>query len=279
MREGIAKKLYAGRRLADGFPNLESLGVETFVEGQSQHSNAPTVVASIVREIGLPKGEQTIAIVGSGPFPVSIKMLCSLGHDAKGVEPIIGHVEHAQAWLADETRIRQGTAEDLPFDDQSQTIVLIESVLEHVDSPIKALEEAYRVLVPGGVVYVQTTNRLRFSATGNNGEYRIPFLNWMPDLVKEAFVHQHLHFDPTLANFSPRPAVHWFSYPDLCKIGRDAGFHRFYSKLDILAGDDPALARGKFRAKFLNLCRYNPWFRSVALSQVGDTIYMLKRPD
>jgi hypothetical protein len=99
----------------------------------------------------------------------------------------------------------------------------------------------------------------------------------MPGVVKEAFVHHHLHFDPTLANYTPRPAYHWFSYPDLCKIGRDAGFYQFYSKIDLIAADDPALTRRGLRAKLLNTFRYNPWLRSIALAQFGDSIFMLKR--
>ena len=53
-----------------------------------------------------------------------------------------------------------------------------------------------------------TTNRYRFSPTGSNDEFRVRFFNWFPRIVKESYVFQHLHFDPTLANYSPRPAVH-----------------------------------------------------------------------
>ena len=273
-----AKSLYAGRKLSEGFPDLEALGVKAFAAQQAQTTNAPRTVACIEREIGLPEGNRAVIIVGCGPNPASVKALLELGYDAKGVEPVAGHVAHAQEWLGDPTTIKQGSAESLPFEDGSQAIVLIESVLEHVDSPIRSIQEAYRVLAPGGVAYVQTTNRLRFSLTGDNGEYNVPFLNWMPGVVKEAFVHHHLHFDPTLANFTPRPAYHWFSYPDLCKLGRDAGFYQFYSKLDLISPDDPALSRGGLRAKLLNRFRYNPWLRSLALAQFGDTIFMLKRP-
>jgi SAM-dependent methyltransferase len=277
MKTEVAKHLYAGRRLADGYPNLEALGVDAFAAAQGVESNAPRTLAYIEREIGLPLNNRSVAIVGCGPNPVSVKALLDLSYDAKGVEPVGGYVEKAQRWLGDDTRVRQGSAEKLPFDDESQAVVLIESVLEHVDSPIKSIQEAYRVLAPGGVTYVQTTNRFRFSLTGDNGEYSVPFLNWMPSVVKEAFIHHHLHFNPKLANYTSRPAFHWFSYSDLCKLGRDAGFHQFYSKLDLIAPDDPALSRGGLRAKLLNLFRYNPWLRSIALTQYGDSIFMLKR--
>jgi SAM-dependent methyltransferase len=277
MKTKQAQAIYAGRKLVEGYPNLVSLGVETFAAGQSQTTNAPRIIRDIEREIGTPVGNNSVAVIGCGPNPASVKALIDLGYDAKGVEPVAGYVERAQSWLGNSTRIRQGSAERLPFDDGSQAIVFLESVLEHVDSPIKSVQEAYRVLAPGGVAYIQTTNRLRFSLFGENGEYNVPFLNWMPGVVKEAFVHHHLHFDPALANYTSRPAYHWFSYPDLCKLGRDAGFYQFYSKIDLIAPDDPALVKRGLRSKLLKKFRYNPWLRSIALAQFGDSIFMLKR--
>ncbi|MEY4575711.1 MAG: hypothetical protein RL701_414 [Pseudomonadota bacterium] len=43
-----------------------------------------------------------------------------------------------------------GSAEDLPFDDQSFDVVISTQVLEHVQEPRVALHEAVRVLRPGG---------------------------------------------------------------------------------------------------------------------------------
>jgi SAM-dependent methyltransferase len=273
-----AKRLYKNRKLSLGYPELEKLGVSAFTNTQSKETNAPRIVRYIEEVMDLPAGLNSVAVVGCGPHPVSTKELLDLGYDAVGIEPVADYVKGGQEWIGATDRIKQGNAEKLPLADESQAIVLLESVLEHVDSPIKSVQEAYRVLAPGGAAYIQTTNRYRISLTGDNGEYSVPFLNWMPGLVKEAFVHHHLHFNPKLANYTPRPAYHWFSYPDLCKLGRDAGFYQFYSKLDLIAPDDPALSRGGLRAKLLNGFRYNPWLRSIALAQFGDSIFMLKRP-
>jgi SAM-dependent methyltransferase len=279
MNADEARLLYKNRKLSLGYPALERLGVDAFSNMQSKESNAPRIVRYIEETIDLPAGLKSVVVVGCGPHPVSTKELLDLGYDAMGIEPVADYVRGGQEWIGEPDRIKQGTAEKLPLANESQAIVLLESVLEHVDSPIKSIQEAYRVLAPGGVAYVQTTNRHRFSITGDNGEYSVPFLNWMPGVVKEAFVHHHLHFNPKLANYSPRPAYHWFSYPDLCRLGRDAGFYQFYSKFDLVAADDPALTRGGLRSKLLNSFRYNPWLRSLALTQFGDSIFMLKRAD
>ena len=139
--------------------------------------------------------------------------------------------------------------------------------------PAASLAQAYRVLAPGGALYVGTTNRLQVA----NAEYTVRFFQWLPRLLKEAYIHQHLHFEPALARYTSRPAVHWYSYADLCALGRIAGFYRFYSKLDLFSIDDSAIQRSALRRAALDRVRFNLWLRSLALTQTGGTIFMLKR--
>ena len=47
-----------------------------------------------------------------------------------------------------------GDIHKLPFPDNSQSAIVCESVLEHVEDPIRAAKELYRVLEPGGYLYV-----------------------------------------------------------------------------------------------------------------------------
>lgn len=48
-----------------------------------------------------------------------------------------------------------GVAEELPVLDDSVDGVIIQAVLEHVQRPAKAVQEIYRVLRPGGMVYAE----------------------------------------------------------------------------------------------------------------------------
>ena len=100
----------------------------------------------------------------------------------------------------------------------------------------------------------------------------------IPDIVKESYVYQHLHFKPSLANYTPRPAVHWFSYSDLCKLGRQAGFAQFYSLLDLVDDASPYIWQSKLRRYLLRPMQRCAWFRGMVLTQAGGTIFMLKRP-
>jgi SAM-dependent methyltransferase len=192
---------------------------------------------------------------------------------------VAGSAAKAREFLKGEGEVVQGAAEQIPLPDASQRIVLLESVLEHVDSPERCIAECYRILEPGGVLFVYTTNRYRFSLVGRNQEYTTRYFNWFPRLVKEMYVFHHLHYDPRLASYTPRPGVHWFSYADLCALGRRAGFGQFYSKLDLADPDSPIIARSWLRRRFYQACKYRPWLKALALLQFGNSIFMWKRPE
>jgi len=48
-----------------------------------------------------------------------------------------------------------GKAENIPVPDNYFKIVITQETLEHVENPIKAINEIYRVLKPGGILYCQ----------------------------------------------------------------------------------------------------------------------------
>ena len=277
MKHQPFREIYASRKMALGFPDLESLGVNDYSLKQGEKSKMAQLITCVERLTGFSSGLRTVAVIGCGPKAVGIPELLALGLDAVGVEPVKDYVKSAERYIGAPDRVRLGTAESLPFANQSQAIVIMEHVLEHVDSPVNSLAEIDRVLIPGGVAYIATSNRYHFSPTGYNGEFRVPFYNLFPRIVKESYVHHHLHFQPSLANYTPRPAVHWFCYSDLCALGRTVGFHQFYNKLDLLRPDDPVIAKSWVRKTSLGMIQFCPWVRSLALLQFGNNIFMLKR--
>jgi ubiquinone/menaquinone biosynthesis C-methylase UbiE len=274
----VKEELYRTRPLLDGHPDL-SRAVESFVETQDACSARVEITQWMVKYLSrlrpLPAGSD-VCVVGCGPKPRSCTVLAEHGFNVAAVEPVAGFVESAQHYVGSAARVVRGSAEAMPLPDGSQDVVVCESILEHVDSPRQSLTEIYRTLRSGGVAWIVTTNRFRFSPTGRNDEYNVPFFNWFPPSVKEAFVYHHLHYRPGLANYSLRPAVHWFSYPDLCNAGRDAGFSRFYSLVDLASVDDPRLHGRPWRQWVLRTVRTRPVLRALALTQVGGTIAMVK---
>jgi ubiquinone/menaquinone biosynthesis C-methylase UbiE len=273
--------LYHERRLTDGYPELESISTEWFSNSLDQQvagerERVEKLLAYFDRLIGIERVRR-IAIIGCGPRPEAIRILDELGYDVVGIEPVESYIDAAYEFLGKSEAVVEGSAEDLPLETESQDVVLLESVLEHVESPIQSLREAFRVLAPGGIALIITTNKLEVSLLGSNAEFHVRFYNWLPAAVKEGYVHQHLHYRPQLANYTPRPAVHWFTFSRLCELGRTAGFAQFYSHVDLLQPDDPLLSGGRAKRAALRLVRASPWLRALALSQVGGLVLMWKR--
>jgi 2-polyprenyl-3-methyl-5-hydroxy-6-metoxy-1,4-benzoquinol methylase len=66
--------------------------------------------------------------------------------------------------------------EALPFDDASFDVVITNHVVEHTPDQKKHLSEVYRVLKPGGTIYLATPNKLWFK----DPHYKLPFVSWLP---------------------------------------------------------------------------------------------------
>ncbi len=62
----------------------------------------------------------------------------------------------------DPKRISPARGENLPFEDASFQIVYSANVLEHTENPLKVLEEAVRVLRPGGILHFEMPNFLSY---------------------------------------------------------------------------------------------------------------------
>lgn len=272
--------IYRGRRLTEGYPGLEQLGADFRADPRREQlvdqRDVEKTLRYAARLIDMSE-PRTIVVIGCGHRPKIIKVLLELGHHATGVEPVRSYVESAATYLGRDDVVLEGAAEDIPLADGSQDLVLFENVLEHVDSVSKTMDEIYRVTAPGGIALIKTNSRFRFSPTGRASEFRVRFYNWLPASVKEAYVHRHLHFDPSLANYSTRPAVHWFDYAQLCQFGREAGFAKFYSLLDVIKATDPSIERSAFRRRLIRLVKYHPWARALALTQLGGIVWMYKR--
>jgi SAM-dependent methyltransferase len=274
------QEVYAGRRLSDAYPGLDRLALENFsalLEMQPEDMRMfEKRLAHLDRLVDM-SAAKNLLVIGCGPRPHVINFLAGRGYSVAGVEPVSSFVRAAREFVGSESSVLEGAAESIPVADGTQHLIFCDSVLEHVASVTKSLDEMYRVLAPGGIAYITTSNRYRFSLTGENGEYNKRFFNWLPGLVKECFVFKHLHYDPRLANYTELPAVHWFSYTELCRLGRQAGFSRFYSVIDLLEADDLSARRNRLKKILLNRVKLNPWMRALALTQLGGTIIMLKR--
>jgi SAM-dependent methyltransferase len=269
---------YRTRPLAALYPDLEQLGAAYHASHHGEGVQYTRLVVDCLERLVHLGGRPGCAVVlGCGPKPVAVPALVDRGFQVVAVEPVPAIVESARTFCGGMASVVQGSGEAMPLESGSQRFVLMESVLEHVDSVPRCLAEVFRVLAPGGVTYIYTTNRHKFSWRGFNGEYRLPFFNWFPRLLRECYVHHQLHFRPELANYNPRPAVHWFTFSELCARGRDAGFAHFYSLLDLASTDSLWATYSTVRKRVLPVVRRSPLLRALALTQAGGSVFMVKR--
>ena len=111
---------------------------------------------------------------GSGGIAVSFAEECdqAVGLDIKNKFGDAG-AKLARERGLDNAVFVQGDGTELPFAPESFDLVLSHSVIEHVDSAEAYLEECYRVLRPGGVLFLQTPPYLSFAGS-HLSRLRIP---------------------------------------------------------------------------------------------------------
>jgi ubiquinone/menaquinone biosynthesis C-methylase UbiE len=100
---------------------------------------------------GVEAGKRTVD-VGCGPGALTAELVKRVGTDnVSAVDPSPSFVDAARTRFP-EVDIRQATAEELPFEDQSFDAALAQLVVHFMSDPVAGLREMARVTRPGGVV-------------------------------------------------------------------------------------------------------------------------------
>jgi SAM-dependent methyltransferase len=85
---------------------------------------------------------------------IMVRWLEFLGFEGHGVEISSWAVEYARRELGLQ-RVYQGTVQQQGFPEAHFSLVTLVHVLEHLDDPVPVLREIFRVLEPGGYLYVE----------------------------------------------------------------------------------------------------------------------------
>lgn len=129
-----------------------------------------------------------------------------------------------------------GTATNLPFADGSMDVCLMPELLEHVEDWRACLNEAVRVLKPGGLLYVSTSNAL----CPKQQEFNLPLYSWYPKFLKRHYERLAVTSRPDLANYARYPAVHWFTFYGLRRYLRPLGVESM-DRFDLIDTTDRSL--------------------------------------
>ncbi|MBX4189740.1 class I SAM-dependent methyltransferase [Candidatus Parcubacteria bacterium] len=168
-------------------------------------------------------GNKKILDIGAGSGRFMFECI-ERGYDATGIEIDSTKIESAQI-QAHEKGIKlnlfKGIAEQLPFPDSSFDFVNVGEVIEHVRDPKQVLVEIYRVLRPGGTVYISVHNRFGMYDT----HFHIYFLGWMP----RSWANKYISFfgkDKDIADAIDLQNIcdmHYFTFGQFKKLAKKSG--------------------------------------------------------
>ncbi len=154
----------------------------------------------------LPNPENTVSIgVGSGLFASQIGI-------KYGVEPA---EDMAKLARKRGIKVKNGTAEEVPYPDEKFDTVLLSTVLSYVKDAQKAVNEAYRILKPGGNVVI--------SFLAGEGSYAMLY----------ELAHLRGRHDPEISPPHPYPlpfikGAKWMTTDQVTALLRNAGFTNFH---------------------------------------------------
>jgi SAM-dependent methyltransferase len=210
-----------------------------------------------VLDLACGSGPFTLAWAERGADAVGIDFdrdLLALGRERWGSAAGVpgnapGGTTRAPAWCA-------GDATRLPFRAAAFDLVFCNSLLEHVPDWRRVLAETSRVLVPGGIAVVYTTNRYCPVQQEVNG---FPFYSWLPGPVQRPVLAWIMEHRRDLVNWTDFPAIHWFSFPGMRRAFQEVGL-KPVDRIDLMAeraqGGRGRIAAAMRRAPALKLPYY-----------------------
>jgi len=167
-------------------------------------------VLGLIARQGGPQHRLEVADIGCGAG-AQAGLWAQLGHEVCGLdvnEALVAIAARRAAAAGLAIRFDVGTATALPYADASMNVCLLPELLEHVPDWEGCVGEAARVLKPGGVLYLSTTNVL----CPVQQEFELPLYSWYPRPLKRRYERLAVTTRPELVNHARYPAVHWFSF-------------------------------------------------------------------
>ncbi|MBI2065069.1 MAG: class I SAM-dependent methyltransferase [Candidatus Yanofskybacteria bacterium] len=158
------------------------------LENLNSTNDTARLINNIATKILKKTGYLDVAEIGSGIGGLAVALAILGKHQVTGIEPEISAIKasrlRAEKYPDIKTSFIQGYGEKIPLPDNSFDLVYSQSVLEHVADVTRVLSEAYRILRPGGVIYIETPNYL----WPIEQHYRILF----PPLLPKSLAHLYL---------------------------------------------------------------------------------------
>jgi 2-polyprenyl-6-hydroxyphenyl methylase/3-demethylubiquinone-9 3-methyltransferase len=179
-------------------------------ETRRRFTSIRDAVQRIVRTTHGERGPLDVLDIGCGAGMLAM-IWAESGHRAHGLDVNrqlleLGRQRALEAGLNVDWRV--GSALALPWGDEAMDVCLALGFLEHVAAWETCLDELVRVLRPGGVLFLSTTNKL----CPVQQEFNLPLYSWYPRALKRRYEQLASSARPELVNFTSCPAVNWFTF-------------------------------------------------------------------
>jgi len=211
-----------------------------------------------------------VADIGCGPG-MQAQLWAERGHKVFGLDINAPFIEIARQRAEDAELVIQfdvGSATELPYPDASMDVALLPELLEHVVDWQGCLDEAIRILKPGGLLYLSTTNWL----CPVQQEFNLPLYSWYPGFIKRRYEHLAVTTRPEIANYCKYPAVNWFSFYSLAAYLRKHGF-RSLNRFDMIETE----GKGALIRLMLSLAKIFPSLNFIGqVLTPGSIVFAIK---
>jgi SAM-dependent methyltransferase len=180
------------------------------------------------------------------------------GRSAVGVEPgdaelALGRERIAERLVDGNERLLPGVGEALPFADASMGGALLHDVLEHVGDWRAVLREAFRVLAPGGALYVKGPS---YAVRFVEPHYRVPWLPLMPKPLARRYLRALGRDVEYLEHLG------WRRRGEVLAALRALGFELHFPRLDKLR--DPAAINRPWARRAVEIAGSTPGLSAAA---------------
>jgi len=179
-------------------------------ETRRRFTSIRDAVLRIVRMNHCERGPLDVVDIGCGAGMLTM-IWAESGHRAHGLDINrqlleLGRQRALEVGLNVDFRV--GSALELPWGEESMDVCLAVGFLEHVAPWETCLDELVRVLRPGGILFLSTTNKL----CPMQQEFNLPLYSWYPRPLKRRYEKLASSARPELANYTSYPAVNWFTF-------------------------------------------------------------------
>jgi len=189
-----------------------------------------------------------VADIGCGAGTQSL-LWAELGCDVRGLdvnEPLLDLARDRAAQAGYTIDFVLGSAVSLPWPHECVDVCLAVELIEHVADWRSCLNEFCRILRPGGVLFLSTTNVL----CPIQQEFNLPLYSWYPRAFKKHFETLAKTTRPQLANYTKYPAENWFTFYQLRDFLKKRGFESL-DRFDVMDFS----RKGKFTKGILTTIR------------------------